>query len=291
NEGLSSRLSYLDGVIFSSGTCDSLKNLAEIWQSSVDIEIFFLSEPAKLDRDAVSYFSQELWNLIKKLEAFQGEEFSKKAFKESIEIYNENRLLLSELYKFRLKHPEIIPYSEIFYVVVSSQILPKEQHNCILKEILSSLGNKISSKESGIPLFISGSYLSSPRIFEWIEDLGGCVISDDLSCGSRYFDFQIEAFGVETLAASYLKKIPNPVKFDEGLKREKRILDTVEGHEIRGVIFVLHKFCESNAFDYVRIKNKLKALGVETLLIETDNSISNEGQVKTRIQSFLEMIQ
>jgi len=55
------------------------------------------------------------------------------------------------------------------------------------------------------------------------------------------------------------------------------------------VVFVLNKFCEPHAFDYVPLSKALAEAKIPHLLLETDITVP-VGQLRTRLQAFLEML-
>jgi benzoyl-CoA reductase/2-hydroxyglutaryl-CoA dehydratase subunit BcrC/BadD/HgdB len=56
------------------------------------------------------------------------------------------------------------------------------------------------------------------------------------------------------------------------------------------VIYFSIKFCSTNLLDMSSIKDKLNESGVPVLFLEGERSLVNAGQLKTRIQAFLEML-
>ena len=55
------------------------------------------------------------------------------------------------------------------------------------------------------------------------------------------------------------------------------------------VFFTLMKFCDPEAFDDPFVKADLKAAGVPLLSVEHDQLLESAGQLRTRIQGFLEI--
>ncbi|MEK7778247.1 MAG: 2-hydroxyacyl-CoA dehydratase family protein [Chloroflexota bacterium] len=56
-----------------------------------------------------------------------------------------------------------------------------------------------------------------------------------------------------------------------------------------GAIMLLEKFCHPHEWDAPTIEKGLKDVGVPTLILEVDVTVPR-GQIRTRVEAFLEMI-
>lgn len=54
---------------------------------------------------------------------------------------------------------------------------------------------------------------------------------------------------------------------------------------------MLQKFCTPHLADYPTLSNELRKEGVPSILIEMDETWQMEGQLKTRIEGFFEMLE
>jgi benzoyl-CoA reductase/2-hydroxyglutaryl-CoA dehydratase subunit BcrC/BadD/HgdB len=81
-----------------------------------------------------------------------------------------------------------------------------------------------------------------------------------------------------------------PAKHTDLDGRAKHIVRLVKEKNARGVIFLLFKFCDPHAFDYPDIKKYMDEAGIPVLLLEIDDPLPAEGQLKTRFEAFLEMV-
>jgi len=58
-----------------------------------------------------------------------------------------------------------------------------------------------------------------------------------------------------------------------------------------GVIVCMMKFCDPEEFDYPVYYQQLEAAGIPSLMIEIDQQTTSFEQVRTRIQSFSEVLE
>jgi benzoyl-CoA reductase/2-hydroxyglutaryl-CoA dehydratase subunit BcrC/BadD/HgdB len=56
------------------------------------------------------------------------------------------------------------------------------------------------------------------------------------------------------------------------------------------VIFVVQKFCTPHLADYPAVSEALKQNGFPSILVEMDETWQMEAQLKTRLESFFEMM-
>jgi benzoyl-CoA reductase/2-hydroxyglutaryl-CoA dehydratase subunit BcrC/BadD/HgdB len=67
-------------------------------------------------------------------------------------------------------------------------------------------------------------------------------------------------------------------------------LGDVQKSGARGVIFLLYKYCEAHYFDYPDLKVALESKGIPSLLLDVEDPSYSLGQLKIRIQAFVEML-
>jgi benzoyl-CoA reductase/2-hydroxyglutaryl-CoA dehydratase subunit BcrC/BadD/HgdB len=63
-----------------------------------------------------------------------------------------------------------------------------------------------------------------------------------------------------------------------------------EEYKVDGVIYSNLSFCHTYAVEYKNVEAALKEAGIPIMNIETDYSSEDSGQIKTRVEAFLEMI-
>jgi benzoyl-CoA reductase/2-hydroxyglutaryl-CoA dehydratase subunit BcrC/BadD/HgdB len=180
-----------------------------------------------------------------------------------------------------------------FSLIKSSMLMPKEEHNKILEALVGQMDSstrRLHIRDSA-RVFLSGMFVHPLEIFQWMDEAGLVVVDDDLAIGSRYFSYEVEGKGeaMEALADSYFQRIPSPL-VEGNEDRLHFILKGVRENNLDGVIFVHLKFCEPFIFDYPDLKKGLDREGIPSLFIETDFRSLAEGQIKTRLQAFREVL-
>ena len=147
-------------------------------------------------------------------------EISEQALQNSIDIYNENRELMTDLYDLRRERPEIMTAKEMVTVNVASMLMPKEEHSALLKILIPALDERkspIDNADGRTRLVMSGSLCEAPpdELLDITEELGGIIVDDDLYTGSRYFLTKVPLCSnpIEGLADAYLHMVsPCPTR-------------------------------------------------------------------------------
>jgi benzoyl-CoA reductase/2-hydroxyglutaryl-CoA dehydratase subunit BcrC/BadD/HgdB len=124
-----------------------------------------------------------------------------------------------------------------------------------------------------------------------IEEVGGSIVADDLCIGSRYFWDLVEPASdpIRSLADRYQMRIACPCKHPSE-ERMERILDEVKKYRVEGVISIVQKYCDTHLFEYPYMKDVLEKNDIPFLYLETEDRMGEEGQFKTRVQAFIEML-
>jgi bzd-type benzoyl-CoA reductase N subunit len=286
---LRGELDFLVGVLFAH-TCDTMQCMADIWRmSGPSFRVIPFSLPTVLSNpDARAYLVAELHQLAAVLESEFGLPVTEDALRASIALYNEQRLLLSTLYEQR----GCFSAEQLWSLTVAGMLMPVEEHNALLQTTLSGTEDTPHARGEGPAVMLVGAVLDDPVIPQLTDDLGGRVVGDDLCTGSRYFDTLVdettEPFAA--LAERNLRRAPCPTKHNAAYPRAQRVLHLLRTTKAQSVIFVVPKFCDPHAFDYVSVSRALDEAGVPHLLIETEVTTPT-GQLRTRLQAFIEMLQ
>ena len=292
DQGLKGTYDYLDGIV-ASKTCDIMRNMPSIWSRNIDIPFTaYIGAPAKRTEAARQCLIEEFQILRSKLEEFMGKKIDDESINESIEVYNQSRSMLRDLYELRNQENSPLSGSDFYQVVKAGFVLPKREYNEMLSALKSDLSSASSSNGNGVRLLVSGSTFEDVNVLKMIEEVGGEIVSDDLCVGSRYFWDLVEPGPdpIKALADRYQMRVTCPCKHPSE-ERLERILEDVKKNKVQGVISIVQKFCDTHLFEYPFMKDTLEKNDIPFLYLETEDRLGEEGQFKTRVQAFVEMLQ
>lgn len=284
-------LDFLEGAVFVQ-TCDTMQRLSDIWRLNTRFRFHGdVVLPARMGEPAAErYIGAELRAFRKRIEEYVGAEVPDSAIASSIAVYNHNRDLCERLYSLS---GVALTGTEVLSAVMAGTTMRKEEHSAMLERLLDALcGEEGPTPDDRVPLVVSGSLCGSPDFVRMVEGLGAIVVDDDLCCGHRAIEGRAPETGdpVEAVARRLSERPACPAKHSAARSRPDDLAVRVKGSGARGVIFYLQHFCDPHAFDYPALRARLSEDGIPSLLVEWEHQAPSTGQMRTRVEAFLEMI-
>jgi benzoyl-CoA reductase subunit C len=293
NKALKEEYSLLDGYVVSN-SCDNQNKIYDLWRHCTAIrKTYFINTPHSTTENALKFFYEELGRFKEWLMKNFKAEISEEKLNNAIEIYDENRQLLKRVYELRKPSPPLVSGSEALEIVLSSMMVPKDEHNKLLHELLHEIQEREDLSNEGVRLLVSGSVMGSSKMLELIESVGGCVVADDLCTGSRYFWNLVKEDGdpMMAIAERYLRKIPCPFMYTYE-ERFKHVKEMVKLFDVEAVLIFSLKSCDVHSFDAPLLAEELRENeGLPVSCLEWEYSLSGIAQLRTRIEAFIEMLE
>jgi len=295
NVALSGELDFLDGLIVPN-SCDNVRRIYDHWIRRMKTPfVRMISLPRKAGEAQVSWFQDELANLRSSMENHFGVEITDERLEEAIRLHNETRRLQRRLYDFRKKEAPPINGAETLTVTVAGTAMPKARYNPLLTELLEDLGKREGHADYRARLMVMGGELDNPDYLEIIEEQGGLVVTDSLCFGSRMLWKDVEegtADPMSALARFYVAERPScPRVFGEYEQRAAFVREMIRDFHVDGVILERLAFCDLWGFEQFTIKNDFQDWGIPLMMLDREYALSGVGQLKTRVQAFLETIE
>jgi bzd-type benzoyl-CoA reductase N subunit len=292
--GLKHHYSYLDGIVAGS-TCDGARRLFDHWCRYVKAPFSqILSVPRKCNESTLELYYQEVLDLKRSLETYLGTNITDKALLHSVEVFNKSRQFLRRLYELRKQPEPPITGAETLEILNASFRVPKEVFNAWMEELLPKLEESNVKHQSKARLMVIGSILNNPVFIKSIEDQGGLVVTDELCSSVRYWYDPVVIKGEEpplkAIARRYLTNFPCARMFPSS-DRFKLIIKLIQDYKVEGIVSQNIRYCVPYAHDLPLLKDKVKELGIPVLALDIEYGTSGSGQVQTRVQALLEMIE
>lgn len=293
---LKGKYDFLDSLVVPH-SCDSVERMLVMWRYYLPREFnYYLNVPHMTYPSSIDFFREELRVFAKKVGEYIGQEISDAALIEAIMLHNQNRALTRQLYDLRKQDPPLLTGGEALQIVLAGMLIPVKEHNQLLREIIIELKerpNKPSAHDARILFY--ASEIDHTAFVDLVEQTGGNVVVDDQCIGTRSFwhDVKITTDPYHGLAEHYLGEVRCPRTFRYGQTAAERfqyLLDFAGEFNVNSVILYVTRFCDIHELDVPVIRDILQAKGYPVLHIEDDYSAAAIGQLKTRVQAFLEMI-
>lgn len=283
-------------------SCDTVQRIYDIWRVYREPKFHhFVNVPHMLEASSLEFFQREVELLGRKLEQFTGRQLSEQRLRWAIGIHNETRALLRNLYDLRKQDPPLISGTAITRLLVAGMGMPVEEFN----DLIAGVTKEVEERGSGVSpkaarVLIYGSEVDDVAFVQLVEGSGANVVMDDLCTGSRSFwedvDTSIDPW--QALASRYLKGIHCPRNsIQQGKDRQDDLENRfgylkrfVQDFNVNGVVMYVIRFCDTYEMDAPDVRDYLQGIGIRSLYIEDDYSMTTIGQLRTRVQAFLEML-
>lgn len=294
NMALNGEYDFLDGIVTTT-CCDHVRRLYDNLKRKETFPfINMLSVPRKNTEFQVEWYYQELLKFKHALENQFSITINKDQIKEAIQIQNESRRLQKRLFMFRKEENPPITGAEALAVSVSGTAMPVAEYNKLLKKLLDELSDVRSERNYRARLLILGGILDNPEYIQLIEDQGGLVVADSLCFGSRLFWEEVdetEDDPLKALARYHITHRPScPHLLGGRAKHTDLIKDMARQFQVDGIIMERINFCDNWGFEKYMLRKTLKEEGIPFLILDREYHHSSIGQMKTRVQAFIETL-
>ncbi len=294
--GMTGHLEPFDAFLFSS-ICDSARNLCFVLKRNFpQMYADFLHLPHNsASQSSVEFLAQEYRRLLGELEKLGGTMPSDDALRHSIELYNQQRRLVAQLYELRAQSPHLLAAWESYVLIRAGNFLPVEEHIPMLRNALEMVRNRPGKRRDSIRVVIEGAFCEQPpvEVIRMIEAAGCDIVEDDFVLAQRWFEGDVPLTGdpVYALAESYVQRaVYSSVRHDFAKPRWEGLAEKVRHTRAEAVIFLIAKFCEPAYFDYVLFKKKVEELGLPHLLIEFEEKLFTFDRLRSEVETFVESL-
>ncbi len=280
-------------------TCDAKKKTWDVLAERADFHVMEVPQK-KSPRDAALWY-EEVLAFKERLEDLTGKRLEADSLSEAVRLLNRRRRGLARLHSFRnLAAP---PLSGLDTLVVTQAAFTDdaERFAVSLERLNQDLEERVArglsvGREGAKRIMITGcpSVAGNWKLHHLLESSGALVVCDETCTGTRYFENLVpEADGdleaqLRAIADRYLKT--ECACFSPNDERIESVLRLAEEYRVAGAVQYVLQYCHGYNLEAIRVASALKQKGIPSLKIETDYSQEDTGQLRTRIEAFLEML-
>lgn len=287
-------------------TCDGKTKLSEMLRE--EKTVWTMSPPRIKDSPhSMELWSKEVESIKEKIEKLTGTEITRKRLKNAIEVMQRATKAFRRLQKLRKGNP-VIMGRDAMLVGQTSMWDDIERWIQKTEELCDELEDRINREEWAAPpetprVMVTGTPMIWPdnwKIPHLIEesDPQGIMVFDELCSSGRilYDPVGVDEWTMrdmlDAIAERYLLPSTCPY-FTSQEGNEDRInwlLDKIKEYNIDGVIYYVIRGCILYAMEYARIKELLNSMNIPIYYLDTEYTREDVGQMRTRIEAFLEML-
>lgn len=287
---------YFSDIIIGETTCDAKKKMYELLGEIKDTYVMQL--PHSKNNFSMALWKNELIELVKKLEEKFDVKITEDKIKEAIKLCNKERKAMKEFFNLAKLNPSPIKGADMHEALYSSNFkFDRELYINEIKSLTNSLKEKYDSGETpfkkGTPrILITGCPTGGlvDKIVKQLEEAGSSVVCFENCVGTKNFEMLVDENKepIDAIAERYLNIPCSIMTPNDG--RMDRIKEYIKDYSVDGVVDVTLTACHTYAIETEKVRRAVEGCGKSYLAIETNYSNSDSGQLKTRLEAFVEML-
>ena len=287
-------------------TCDGMTKLSEIlsdYKTILGMNVPRIKDSAQ----SLRFWNDEIKHMKMQIEQFTGNKITRKNLKEAIEMSHRATKAFRRLQELRKGSPVIMGRDAM---LVNQTYLwdDKKRWTEKTEALCNELEKRAQQKDwvcdpdtprvmiTGTPMFWPDSWKLPTLVEE--SNPRGIIIADELCSGERILndpvgvdewsmDDMLNAIGERYLMAS---TCPCFTSKDGNEDRINWLLNKVKDWNVQGVIYYVVRGCMLYAMEYTRVKKALDKVNIPVYYLDTEYTREDVGQLKTRVEAFLEML-
>ncbi|XHH09354.1 MAG: 2-hydroxyacyl-CoA dehydratase subunit D [Candidatus Bathyarchaeia archaeon] len=287
-------------------TCDGMTKLSEIFGDYK--QVWGMSNPRIKDStQALKFWNEEIKLVKTNLEKLTGNKINPKNLKSAIQQTQKATKAFRRLQDLRKGNPVILG-RDAMLVNQTSMWDDLTRWTEKTEALCDELERRVQSKEwvcspdtprvmvTGTPMFWPDNWKLPSLVEE--GNPRGVLVADELCSSERLLydpvgidewtmDDMLNAIGERYLMAS---TCPCFTSKDGNEDRINWLLNKVKEARVQGVIYYVVRGCMLYAMEYTRVKRTLDKANIPVYYLDTDYTREDVGQLKTRVEAFLEML-
>ena len=293
---------YLESadMIVGENTCDGKKKAYETFKGLVD-NLYVMDLPQVKSEQGRALLKSEYLRFKAAVEALTGVQITADSLKQAIRTVNAKRAAVHRLSALRKADPA--PISGLDALLVNQVFFYDNpaRFTASVEKICDELEKRIA-EDKGVfakktpRILVSGCPQAVPN---WklpliVETLGAVIVGEESCVGERGTRNLTDDSGktVEEMMEAIIDRYyqvdcavftPNP-------DRLTHIEEMAAAYKADGVIHYGLQFCQPYLMESIPVEKALEQKNIPTLRIETDYSMEDMGQLKTRIEAFIEQL-
>ncbi|WP_027180312.1 double-cubane-cluster-containing anaerobic reductase [Maridesulfovibrio bastinii] len=286
-------------MIVGETTCDGKKKAYEAFSEMAPV--YVMEIPQRKEKSDYALFKAELLRFKSELEKLTGKSITAENLKKGIKIANDKRRALQRLDKLRAADPAPISGRDSLLINQVSFYDDPVRFTASINTLCDQLEERIAKKEGIAPakttrLLLSGCPMAVPnwKLPYVVESSGAVIVGEESCIGTRNTRDLVDESGetveemLDAICERYMKI--DCACFTPNNERLENITSLAKETKADGVLHYSLMFCQPYTHEAFKVEKKLKETGIPMLAIETDYSMEDIEQLKTRVEAFVEML-
>ena len=275
--------------------CDTMKCIVENMKLAMPkVPTIAMAYPQHRTLQAgMEYTVSEIKRVRHELELILGKIITENQIEEAFSIYEKYRRTMRRFSETSAEHPEIITARKRHLLIKAGQFMDKAIYTELIEEIIQGLEGEPSSGYQGTRVVVTGLLSEPIEMLDIFDENQITIAADDLSLGSRLWRTQARKDVTDVfqkMAYRVADQEGDTFLYDPEKKKGQMLIDMAEECRADGIVVLMMKFCDPEEYDYPIYKEEVEAASVPMLYLEIDQQLTSFEQIRTRVQSFTEML-
>ena len=275
--------------------CDTMKCIVENMKLAMPkVPTIAMAYPQhRTLQTGMEYMVSEIKRVRHQLELIIGKIITESQIEEAFAIYEKYRRTMRRFSETSAEHPEIITARKRHLLIKAGQFMDKAIYMEMIEEIIQGLEGEPSSEYQGTRVVVMGLLSEPIEMLDIFDENQITIAADDLSLGSRLWRTQARKDVTDVfqkMAYRVADQEGDTFLYDPEKKKGQMLIDMAEECGADGIVVLMMKFCDPEEYDYPIYKEEVEAASVPMLYLEIDQQLTSFEQIRTRVQSFTEML-
>jgi len=286
-------------LVVGENTCDGKKKAYEQFGRLKDT--YVMDVPHVRNDDTRTQWRNEVKRLAARLEGLTGQKITADSLRAAIKLANDKRRALQRLDATRAADPVPISGLDCLLTLQAAFMDDSARLTGAINDMATECEKRVEDGVGVTPrgakrILYTGTPMAVPnwRLFNIIEKAGGVVVGEECCTGSRYYKDLVPEDGetvdqmLDDIADRYLNIQCAIFTPNEGRKRD--VIDMARRFRADGIIDCSLQFCTIYDMESTGMALAAREVGIPYMHLTTGYSNEDDGQLKTRVEAFLEMI-
>ena len=274
--------------------CDTMKSILANWTVALK-EPQVLSYTVLQNRNSsgsLDFILYQNEKLRADLSALTGRTISDGDIEEAFQVYEAYRSAVRRFVALVQEYPVSLSPTDRHLILKAAWFMDKNEFTKQLNQLMDALIAQPKERLAGPRVVVTGLMMEPTKLLDIFTENRFTIVADDLAHESRQFrTLSRESGGVmERIACRMIDLKGDTFFYEENKSKGNCLIQQVKDKQADGVVVCMFKFCDPEEFDYPVYKKELTDAGVPMLYLEVDQQMDSVEQIRTRIQSFAEML-
>ncbi len=290
---------YFSDVLLAETTCDGKKKMYELMGKIKPMHIMNLPQTAD-DEDSLELWKKEMVKFKNFLEEKFEVEITDEKLKAAIKLMNRERDAMKRLHKLNIHKPAPLSGMDMMLAQwLKGFNVDKEAGINLIERLIAEVEERMEKgiyafDENAPRILLTGCPIGSgsEKVLKALEEAGASVVALENCTGYKGLDVMVDETKdpITALAEKYLSTPCSCMTNNNG--RLDLIGRLAKEYDVDGVVDLTWQACHTYNIESFTVKKFVQEeLNLPFIQIETDYSDSDTGQVKVRVEAFLETIE